>query len=119
MILLDGGHALVRCNHCKNPVQARHSRHHLQECRPYQRRQKLGRMSFERDGKKLYAIAAARFDGNEWRPEMHYAHGYDARHAKRAFLFGERDHSKITILDVGLAIGMFAADRDGKLLVAD
>lgn len=121
MILLDGGRALVRCKHCKNVVHAVHRKHHLKECRIYAHKQKLGRMAFEKDGKKLYAVALQRFDpkAKTWSPEMHYTHAYDSNHAKRSVLAGEKRKHLVSIVDAGLAVGMFTADRDGTRLVAD
>lgn len=119
MILLDGGHRLIQCKHCYQAVQARHRHHHLTECPQYRRRKKLGRMAFEKGGKRLYAIAIQRLVGAQWVSEMHYTHGANAREARSNFLFSERDRTHVHIVDVGLAIGMFAVDRDGKILVAD
>lgn len=119
MIHLDGGRLVIRCNHCRQPVHAMYRRQHLQECRDYQRRQKLGRMNFEKNGKKLYAVALLRFNGKDWLPEMHYTHADSQSQARNSILFGERDRSRIAIVDAGLAIGMFATDRDGTQLVAD
>lgn len=119
MLLLDGGHPLVKCKHCHQPVQARHAHHHLNECPQYKRRKKLGRMAFEKGGKRLYAIAIQRRVGINWLPEMHYTHAANAREARTNFLFSERDRTGVHIVDIGLSIGMFAVDRDGKILVAD
>ena len=120
-LLFDGGKVLVRCKHCKGVVHAVTGKRHLQECQAYRRKQKLGQMTFEKNGRRLYAIAIQRFNpvSKEWLPEMHYAHGYDANEARRAFLFSEKHRSRVAIVDAGLAIGMFAADRDGKILLAD
>lgn len=119
MIYLDGGRHVIRCNHCKQPVHAIYRHQHLKECRAYIRRQKLGRMNFEKNGRKLYAVALVRFNGQEWVPEMHYTHAESQSQARNSVLFGERDRSRVAIVDAGLAIGMFAVDRDGMQLVAD
>lgn len=121
MILLDGGRVLVRCKHCREVVHGIHRAHHLKECRSYLRKQKLNRMAFTKDGRSLYAIAIQRFNPstNQWLPEMHYTHAHGPASAKRNFLANESNRSHVHIVDVGLAIGMFAVDRDGKQLTAD
>lgn len=120
-ILIDGGRALVRCKHCRGVVHAIHRNHHLKECRVYLRKQKLGRMAFQKGGKSLYAIAVQRHDPKtgEWHPEMHYTHAFTPAGAKRNFLANEQNRHLLHIIDVGLAIGMFMGDRDGKQLIAD
>lgn len=120
-ILFDGGRALIRCKHCRGVVHAIHRKRHLEQCRHYQRRQKLGRMAFEKNGRKLYAIAVLRFNPatKDYHNEMHYTHGFDAAEARRIYLYGEKDRAHVHIVETGLAIGMFAADRDGKILVSD
>lgn len=112
---------LVRCKHCRGVISALTRYRHLDDCAAYQRRRKLGRMSFEKDGKRLYAIAVQRRDphSERWLPEMHYAHGFGPLQAKHVFLSGERDHSRLHIVDVGLAIGAFMNDRDGRSLSLD
>lgn len=118
---VDGGIPLVRCKHCGGRVKVIHTRQHLAECRAKHRRDKLGRMAFEKRGEKLYAIAVQRYNSStgNWEPEMHYSHGTGPRDARQRFLWGESNHSHLHIVDVGLAIGMFALDRDGDQLVSD
>lgn len=119
MILFDGGRRLIKCKHCKRAVHAIHRKQHLRECASYQRHAKVGRMALEKDGKRLYAIAIQRYSKGQWLPEMHYTHAFGPGEARRSFLFNEPNRATIHIVDVGLAIGMFMVDRDGKQLVAD
>lgn len=120
-ILLDGGRVLVRCKHCRQVLHGIHRGHHLKECRPYLRKQKLNRIAFTKDGRSLYAIAIQRFNPTtgQWLPEMHYTHAHGPAHAKRNFFSNESNRQRVHIVDVGLAIGMFAVDRDGMQLSAD
>lgn len=123
--LIQDGRAYIRCKHCRGIVDALHRQDHLKECKPYLRKQKLGRMAFEKDGKRLYAIAVQRLNPTtrEWVGEMNYAHGRNPREAQGAFMASEargpRAAETIHVVSVGLVIGMFAVDEDGKILVAD
>jgi hypothetical protein len=97
---------VVKCNHCKSPVLFEHRAWHSIECRKRRNAKKLDAMNLSKDGKALYAIAAARKRKGQWRaPEIHYAHGETPSHAKHQFLSGETD--PIHVISIGLAIGWF------------
>lgn len=97
---------VVKCNHCKTAVLFEHRALHSIECRQRRNQQKLDAMNLTKDGKPLYAIAAARRRKGKWRaPEIHYAHGDTPSEAKNSFLTGETE--PIQIISVGLAIGWY------------
>lgn len=116
MIYTGGTEGIVRCNHCKQVVLLEDRRAHALDCNARKRKRKLDKVAMEREGKRLYAIAAARhIFADKYQGEIHYAHATSARDAKAQFCFAEPDRRKVRILEIGLAIG-WEVDEKGEIV---
>jgi hypothetical protein len=108
---------VVRCNHCKAALLAKHRRAHALDCAARKRTKRLDSLALERDGKRMYAIAAARYVGpTEWKKEIHYVHAEDCAHARAQFCYAEPNRTQVRILGVGLALGWQADRETGEVL---
>ncbi len=107
--------AVVRCNHCKVLVASEHRTAHALECRSKRNQTKLAAINLEQKGQPTYAILFSRLlaDGSWTPPLTEYVNAHNVLHARGQFLAGE-DRSKVTIIEVGLAIGWFQ-DAQGNI----
>jgi hypothetical protein len=108
---------IVRCNHCKLIVLLEHRKAHALDCAARKRSKKLDKVTFKKDGCRLYAIAAARWVGKGmWAQEIHYAHAESVSHARAQFCLAEPNRRMVKILEVGLAIGWEVNEKTGEVM---
>lgn len=107
---------VMRCNHCREFVLNEHRAMHALDCRAKRNREKLGAMNLEKNGQALYAVAATRRRRGRWSaPVIEHVHANDPAHARAQFMAGEIPPAQTRIIDIGLAIGVFCDETNGKL----
>lgn len=90
---------------------------HAETCEKIRVSKKLSKMTMEKDGLRLHAIACARYvNPTEYNLEIHYVHAESCAHARAQFCYGEPNRHLARILAAGLVIG-WHTNEDGKILV--
>jgi hypothetical protein len=107
----------VRCKHCRAIILAKHCRAHALDCHAKKRKQKLDRVTLEKNGMRLYAVVAAHYAGKGlWKQEIHYLHAENVAHARGQFCHAYPNRKRVKIMEVGLAIGWEVNEKTGAII---
>lgn len=108
---------LVRCNHCKQVIHVSQCGPHAKDCVKRKQSKRLDKMTMERDGLRMHAIACARYrTPTQYDLEIHYVHAEDVNHARAQFCYAEPDRVKARILGVSLVIGWNVDEKERVLI---